>query len=516
MTGQGKDVETETGAIKAAKKALPVAKKALPVALFAIVVLAVGALLAASGVTGAGGRRAPVLASVAPAPGAPPVSAEAPNGRLLPAALVSRRPALTRASAPAHFLPDQYRQGQVLVGFRSGVSAAQRSAIARAVGAYGARQLGPTIKPAGRGRVRGQQFIAPFELRVPTSVPVLSIARRLRLSKAVAYAEPNYLESGDAAPNDESFPLQWGSSNTGQAIPTQSAEEVLGAPVNGTVGADDKALKAWKVTTGSPSIVIGEVDTGIALTHPDLAANIWSNPGNVFKAQKCAAGTHGFNVLSKNCNPEDEDETYNGHGTHVAGIMGGVGNNGIGVAGMNWQTTILPVKWMHNAAGGETSALIEALQFEVLAKQEGVNVRVVNDSDSFFGTTKSEALENEIEVLGRQQHPVRDLGGQHRKQQRRSRGAALPVQLRQAERDLCDGEQQQGRTPQLGQHWVTHGPAGGARCEHLLDVPWKHIRIPQWRLDGLAAGGGRRRADPFGRPLPHGRTTEERHPQKRR
>ena len=400
MTGQGKDVETETGAIKAARKALPVAKKALPVALFAIVVLAVGALLAASGVTGAGGRRAPVLASVAPAPGAPPASAEAQNGRLLPAALVSRRPALTPASAPAHFLPDQYRQGQVLVGFRSGVSAAQRSAIARAVGAYGARQLGPTIKPAGRGRVRGQQFIAPFELRVPTSVPVLSIARRLRLNKAVAYAEPNYLESGDAAPNDESFPLQWGSSNTGQAIPTQSAEEVLGAPVNGTVGADDKALKAWKVTTGSPSIVIGEVDTGIALTHPDLAANIWSNPGNVFKAQKCAAGTHGFNVLSKNCNPEDEDETYNGHGTHVAGIMGGVGNNGIGVAGMNWQTTILPVKWMHNAAGGETSALIEALQFEVLAKQEGVNVRVVNDSDSFFGTTKSEALENEIEVLG--------------------------------------------------------------------------------------------------------------------
>ena len=53
-------------------------------------------------------------------------------------------------------------------------------------------------------------------------------------------------------------------------------------------------------------------------------------------------------MLSQNCNPIDEDDTYDGHGTHVAGIMGAVGNNGIGVAGINWQTSILPVKWMQH------------------------------------------------------------------------------------------------------------------------------------------------------------------------
>src|SRR5439155_2027281 len=105
-------------------------------------------------------------------------------------------------------------------------------------------------------------------------------------------------------------------------------------------------------------------------------------------------------VRGKNCNPMDEDTTYAGHGTHVAGILGAAGNNGKGVAGMNWQTSILPVKWMNNAIHGETSSLIEALQWLVAAKQAGVNVRVVNDSDTFWGTAYSQALSNEIDVLG--------------------------------------------------------------------------------------------------------------------
>jgi subtilisin family serine protease len=233
-------------------------------------------------------------------------------------------------------------------------------------------------------------------LRVPPA-QVLAVVRRLRRSHAVAYAEPDYLLSGDATPIDPSFPLQWGSSNLGQPIPTQNAEEELGLPVSGTPGADDGALKAWQTSTGSRSIVIGEPDTGVDYAHPDLAANIWSNPGGV---GGCGAGTHGYDVLSKVCNPMDEDITYGGHGTHVAGIMGAVGNNGTGVAGMNWQTTILPVKWMTNASSGSTSALIEAMQWLVAAKQAGVNVRVVNDSDSFFGTASSQALSNEIDTLG--------------------------------------------------------------------------------------------------------------------
>jgi subtilisin family serine protease len=284
----------------------------------------------------------------------------------------------------------------LLVAFSPHVSAARRYAIERAAGGSGARYLGPLVGPARHGR-SAYELPPPLELRVP-GTQVLVVARRLRRSRAVVYAEPDYLLRGDATPNDPALPLQWGSSNTGQPIPTQEFEELLGPPASGTPGADDGALKAWQVSTGSRSIVIGETDTGVAYTHPDLAANIWSNPGGIFG---CPAGTHGYDVLSpKSCDPKDQDNTYGGHGTHVAGIMGAAGNNGIGVAGINWQTTILPVKWMTNASRGGTAELIEAMQWLVAAKQAGVNVRVVNDSDTFWGTAYSQALSNEIDTLG--------------------------------------------------------------------------------------------------------------------
>ncbi len=259
-------------------------------------------------------------------------------------------------------------------------------------------RLGPAIRPTrdGGGHADGAQFLAPFELRVPRK-QVLAVVRRLRRNRAVAYAEPDYLMHESATPNDPLFSLQWSDDNTGQNVPSQESEEILGAPTPGTPADDDGALKAWQLSTGSRSIVIGETDTGVEYTHPDLAANIWSNPGTI---GGCATATHGYNVLAKNCNPMDTDTAYGGHGTHVAGIMGAVGNNGIGVTGINWQTTILPVKWLNTAGSGETSALIEALQWLVAAKQAGVNIRVINDSATFWGTAYSQALSNEIDVLG--------------------------------------------------------------------------------------------------------------------
>ncbi len=298
-------------------------------------------------------------------------------------------PSPTSTSSP-------YRPGVVLIGFRQGVSAVERYVIERAAGGQGARRLGPSIRPAGLSGAAGQEFLSPLELHVPAT-QTQAVISRLRRNPAVAYAEPDYLMLASAVPNDPSFSLQWADDNTGQSVPFQESEEILGAPAPGTPGDDDSALAAWQVSTGSRSIVIGETDTGVDYEHPDLAANIWSNPGGV---GGCATGTHGYNVLSRNCNPMDEDTTYDGHGTHVAGIMGAVGNNGIGVTGINWQTSILPVKWLSTASWGETSALIEGLQWLVAAKQAGVNVRVVNDSATFYGTASSQALSNEIEVLG--------------------------------------------------------------------------------------------------------------------
>jgi subtilisin family serine protease len=216
------------------------------------------------------------------------------------------------------------------------------------------------------------------------------------------------------APNDPYFTRQWGSENTGQPVPAQKPpEERLGPASPGTPAADDGASRAWSITTGSPSIVIGEVDTGVDYEHPDLGANVWTNPGGVGEcaplsagcsvAGRCEAGTRGFDVLNRSCEPFDEDKTFGGHGTHVAGIMGAVGNNGVGVAGMNWHTAILPVKWLDNAEPEPESAaksLAAALRAVGAARQAGVNVRVVNDSATYRGMKGTPELREAIEQLG--------------------------------------------------------------------------------------------------------------------
>jgi subtilisin family serine protease len=238
------------------------------------------------------------------------------------------------------------------------------------------------------------------------------VAALVAATAALALLAPSPARATPVAPNDPGFPSQWAEENTGQPIPLQLIPgEQLGRAVPGTPFADTSASDAWAVTTGSAQVVIGEVDTGVDYEHPDLAANIWSNPGGIGECKalapgcgvegKCAERTHGYSVLSEACSPLDEDSTYGGHGTHVAGILGAVGGNRTGIAGMNWKTTILPVKWLDNAEPeGEAKKLIAALRWLAAAKRAGVNVHVVNDSATYKGTAGSPALREAIEELG--------------------------------------------------------------------------------------------------------------------
>ena len=283
-----------------------------------------------------------------------------------------------------------YRPGVVLVGFQPATTAVQRRTLLGRAGIQSLRPLttgvGSTSAARALGRRIGHTFIATVAAgREASAIRALRGHRGL-----VRFAELDYAMHASGlqkVPNDLSFPVQWGSSNLGQSV----------NGIRGIRGADDKAAAAWTVTTGRRSIVIGEVDTGVDYLHPDLAANVWTNPGGV---GGCPAGTHGYNVVAASCDPADDDTTYGGHGTHVAGIMGAIGNNGIGVAGMNWSTTILPVKWLDANAGGDTDQLVSALDWLVKAKQAGVNIRVINDSATFVGTPYSQALADEIDLLG--------------------------------------------------------------------------------------------------------------------
>ncbi len=200
---------------------------------------------------------------------------------------------------------------------------------------------------------------------------VAAMVRALSARADVLYAEPDYIVTRMVEPNDPSYGSLW-------AMPKISAPG------------------AWDSFTGSASVVVGVVDTGIDYTHPDLAANVWSAPdGFSFNGVTCVAGTHGYNAIKNTCDPADD----NSHGTHVSGTIGAVGNNDTGVVGVNWNTSIMGLKFLNAQGSGYTSDAVDAIEFAIQAKlQRGVNVRVL--SNSWGGGGYSLTLYNEISKAG--------------------------------------------------------------------------------------------------------------------
>jgi thermitase len=217
------------------------------------------------------------------------------------------------------------------------------------------------------------------------------VAAQYRGLAEVEYAEANstitldHDESGrkHVHANDEQFAQQWGLFNSGQN--------------DGKAGADISAMRAWSVTRGSEQVVVAVLDSGVDYTHPDLVNNIWTRP-EIIKAYQDDDLTsdgpvddlHGFNVLEDNGEPMDE----NGHGTHCAGIIGAEGGNGIGIAGVNWNVKIMPLRFMDSDGTGTTREAIEAINYVIDRKRAGVNVRII--SASWGSGTRSHALEDVI------------------------------------------------------------------------------------------------------------------------
>ena len=277
----------------------------------------------------------------------------------------ARGPSFTNPAAAA------YDDSTVLVGFAPGTSRADEQ---QAVGDAQATE----VETIGAGT---------HVLRVAAGTVAQKIAK-LKSHSSVRYAEPNYILYADAAPNDPSFGQLWGLQNTGQSI-----NGVAGKP-----GADISATSAWDVSTGGTSTVVAVVDTGIDYTHPDLAANVWSAPAAFTvsiggKTITCGAGTHGFNAITNTCDPFDD----NSHGSHVSGTIGAVGNNSVGVVGVNWTARIMGAKFLSSSGSGTTAGAINAIEFTIQAKQAfgaGANVRVL--SNSWGGGGFSQALLDEI------------------------------------------------------------------------------------------------------------------------
>jgi subtilisin family serine protease len=260
-----------------------------------------------------------------------------------------------------------YEPGRVIVKYRG---EAAKSAVSR-----------DAVRAAAGAELRRTYRTMP-------DIEALSLAPGVEVEQAVAalgadprveYAEPDYVRTVDALPDDEKFGQEWGLNNTGQPI---DGDPGVGA------GVDIDAPEAWEHGTGSADVVVADIDEGCDFRHPDLAANMWTNPGEVPDNHLDDDGNgfvddvHGWDFKN------DDASTFDGaldfsdatdfHGTHTSGTIGAVGNNGVGVTGVCWTVRIMSIKFLE--LSGTTSDAIASFDYAVLMKQRGVNLRAVNCS----------------------------------------------------------------------------------------------------------------------------------------
>lgn len=251
-----------------------------------------------------------------------------------------------------------YRTDQIIIQPKAGAS---QTALAAFHAAHAAT-VGRVFAAAGGAQV----------VTVPAGETVPGLIAKYQASGLVEFAEPDYLVHATATvPNDPLFGdgTLWALNNTGQN--------------GGTANADIDAPEAWDVLTSASNIVVAVVDSGIRWTHEDLAANMWVNTND---------GGHGFNAFTGTNDPTDGA----GHGTLMAGVIGGVGNNGKGVTGVAWRVQMMACKALDNSGNGSDSTLIACIDY---ARTHGA--QVINAS--LDSPTYSSALSNAIVA-------VRDAG----------------------------------------------------------------------------------------------------------
>ena len=181
----------------------------------------------------------------------------------------------------------------------------------------------------------------------------------------------------------------------GVSIPNDPYFSQLWALQNGTGGIN--AVSAWTRTTGSSDIIVAVIDSGVDILHPDLTANIWTNPGETENGADTDNNgyiddTHGWNFVENNNDVTD----YSGHGTHCAGIIGAVGNNSIGVTGAAWNISIMPLRVYNQSYIEDISWIVEAIEY---AKEQHADIIVCSFEGSYASSSIRDAIAACPEIL---------------------------------------------------------------------------------------------------------------------
>ena len=199
-------------------------------------------------------------------------------------------------------------------------------------------------------------------IKLPEGIAVLDAVVRFNQSPHILYAQPNYKVRALVIPNDPRFGEQWGLNNTGQT--------------GGLPDADIDAPEAWDIRNNNLNIIVAVADSGIDYNHPDLTGNIWINdgevnvpgvfdPNDINDVDDDGNGYNddiwGYDFVDDDADPMDE----NFHGTHVAGIIGALGNNAEGIAGVCWGVRMMALRVLDPNGVGVTSDVVEAINYAV-------------------------------------------------------------------------------------------------------------------------------------------------------
>jgi hypothetical protein len=218
--------------------------------------------------------------------------------------------------------------------------------------------------------------IGVHRCRITNQVDALTASRACSQDSMVAYAEPNYIYKASVLPNDPLLAELWG---------LQNGNDV-----------DIDAPEAWDVVQGSRDVVVGVIDTGVDYAHEDLSANMWRNPGESGNGKETNGidddgngyidDVHGWDFVANDNDPMDDNE----HGSHVAGTIAAVGNNGVGVVGVNWKASIMALKFLDRNGSGSASDAISAILY---GAANGAHIQ----NNSWGGGGFSQALQDAIE-----------------------------------------------------------------------------------------------------------------------
>jgi subtilisin family serine protease len=253
----------------------------------------------------------------------------------------------------------RFAPGEVLVRFRDGGDRAARAAALRRGGVTASRALGAS----------GVRIV-----RIARGESVAEAVASLERSREVVYAQPNRYYRLAATPNDPRFGEQWGLSNAGQVVQGSA----------GVADADIDATDAWALTTGQRSTLIAIADSGVAYDNPDLAPNLWRNPGESGGGKESNGRDddhngyvddwRGWDFVERDNDPRD----LNGHGTHVAGIIGARGNNNFGTTGVGWQLGLMALRVADANGLVSDSSIVSAFDYAAAKGARVVNASFVS------------------------------------------------------------------------------------------------------------------------------------------